>query len=187
MRRSALGVDRVVVLVAAVVGIVAGVVAVAWVSGLVRTVFGSAPASVDLNRGYASVLSADWWRWVSLGGGVVFVVLGLWWFIGHLRVTSVHRIQLPGSAPSGELTADTGAVTGAAGKVLQATPGVRSGSASLRTDRGQLVLALDAVVGPDADLRLLSAAAVRTAGEVAAVTELDGLYARGRVTVASRG
>lgn len=186
MNRAALVWDRVVTIVVGFVGLVVGLAAIAWVTGIFGRFRSGVPDRVDLHRGYGAALGTGWWPWVAGGGGVVLVVLGLWWLLAHITVNAVRHLELTGSGATGSLQAASSGVAKAAGQVFAACPGVRSASSSIRTDRGQLVLELAAVADPDVDLGLVAAAAVRTAGQVADVTGLDTLTARGKLTVAAR-
>ena len=184
MNRKALAVDRLAALVVGIVGLAVGLAGIAWSTGLLGRWLSGVADSYDLHTVDDHVFATSWWPWAAGFGGVLIAALGMWWLFGHFTTHRVRALTLPGSGPAGTLRADTSAVTAAAGEVLAANRGVRTASGYVGTDRHQLVLDLDAVVEPDIDLDMLSRAVQRTAGQVADVTGIEGMYARGRVTVA---
>jgi len=186
VNRKALALDRLAALVIGILGLAIGLAAIAWSTGLLARWVSGVADVYDLHRADDQIFATAWWPWVAGFGGAVIALLGLWWLLGHFKAHRVHSLTLPGSGPAGVLQADTSAVTRAAGEILAAGRGVRTASGYVGTDRRQLVLDLDTVVEPTVDLRHLSEAVARTAGQVADVTGMDGIYARGRVTVAGR-
>lgn len=184
MSRKALGIDRLAALVVGILALAVGLAGIAWSTGLLDRWVSGVGNSYNLHTVDDHVFATAWWPWAAGFGGVVIAALGLWWLLGHFKTHRVRALTLPGSGPSGTLRADTSAVTAAAGEVLAINRGVRTASGYVGTDRHQLVLDLDTVVEPGIDLDLLSRAVQRTAGQVADVTGIEGLYARGRVTVA---
>lgn len=180
------GVDRVAAFVAGLAALVVGLAGIAWGGGLLDRVFDSGvPGSIDLGRGH-DLTATSWWGWVAGLGGLVLVVLGLVWGVRHLGRHTVATLELPGSGPTGELSARTSAVTHAAAEVFASGPGIRSATSRIRTDRHQLVLELDAVADPRIDLAAAADAAALTAGEVVDLTGVAALHARGRLTVGGR-
>jgi hypothetical protein len=120
-----------------------------------------------------------WWPWVTGAGGVVLVVLGLWWLTAHVPRRRLGEIRLPGSGAEGILRVNTDAVALAAGESLGAADCVRSASGRAMVDRGRPTIVITATVDPLADLTLLGAAATQVQAEIARA--LDGVEMATRI------
>ncbi|MFB6721159.1 hypothetical protein ACFCV3_13400 [Kribbella sp. NPDC056345] len=175
MRRGVIALDRAVGTVIALGLLLVGGAMVAWR-------YGGLPSVPD--RITAGPTTAEWWPWATGAGGVVAILLGLWWLARHLPRRVGGRFALPGGDRSGRLTADAHSAVDAAAQALARTPGIRDGSGHVVADRGQLVAELTCTIEPTADLATVHSAAARTAAELATVVALPGIHTRVRLRVA---
>lgn len=181
MSRSALVTDRVAALVAGVLMLGVGALAIVWWSGR----WSALPDQIDAG-GLLAVLGQPWWPWVAGIAGLALLVLGVWWLAAHLRSQKVGRMALPGSSQEGKLTADARPVAKAAGEVLGTVRGVRSSRASISHDRGQIVARLTATIDPDADLRQVAEAADRVSADLRQVLGREDISCLVQLKVSSR-
>lgn len=181
MSRSALVTDRVAALVAGVLMLALGVLAIVWWSGR----WSALPDQIDAG-GLRDLLGQPWWPWAAGLAGLALLVLGVWWLAAHLRSQKVGRMALPGSSQEGKLTADARPVAKAAGEVLGTVRGVRSSRATISHDRGQIVARLTATLDPDADLRLVADAADRVSADLRQVLGREDISCLFQLKVSSR-
>lgn len=179
MRRGLVAFDRLAAVVIAVVLIGAGAAALGWRYDLIPDVSNR----LEIN-GLTDLPQMSWWPWATGTGGLLLAFLGLTWLARHLPRRGTGQLRLPGSDPTGRLTADANAAAGTAGKVLAQTPGVRDGSGRIMLDRGQLVAELTATLEPGADLDAVRAAAELTGEELHQVIGRDDLHHRIELRVA---
>ncbi len=179
MRRGVIALDRVAGTVVALGLLLAGGAMLAWRYGVLPT----APDRITAGP-WTDPTTAEWWPWATGAGGVVAILLGLWWLARHLPSRVGGRFALPGGDRSGRLTADAHSAVDAAAQALARTPGIRDGSGQVVADRGQLVAELTCTIEPTADLDTVHAAAVRTAAELATVVALPAIHTRVRLRVA---
>lgn len=178
MSRAVLALDRIVVLLVAIVLIAAGVAAFTWWLG---TSILSGP--VDAGA-VADQTTQPWWPWACGLLGVVLLVLGLRWLAAHVVPRGVDSLRLSGSDAHGKLTARARPVAQAAGDVLEMTPGIRSARGAIATDRGQVVVRITATVEPYAALADVAAAVDSMTGDLRAVLGRDDLHCQARLRVA---
>jgi hypothetical protein len=183
VKRSVLGLDRLLILLTGLVLLVAGVAVAAWGLGYLTAVWAGAPDQLSTVPA-TDVLSASWWGPVALAGGLVLGLLALWWLLAHRTHHSVGPLRLPGSGTDGRLTLDGTAAADAAAAVIARTPGVRSAKGKTITDRGQLVADLHVDVEPDADLRHVATATDAAMADLATVLGRDDVYSRVTLDVA---
>lgn len=172
--------DRVATVVVAFVLIAVGAVAVVWT--LDRWL--DLPRRTD-TADITAVLTSHWWPWVSAIAGVLLILGGLRWVLAHLPSGDVGQLNLPGTGDGGRLRFNAKSAASTAATVMSRLPSVRSASGKVRRDRGQLVVALDATVDPEADLHELAADADRVVADLAAVMGRRDLYGRVRLKVSS--
>ena len=185
MRRSVLGLDRIVAILVGLLLLVAGIGAAAWYTGGLRRLWPGFPRRLSTD-GTADVLDTDWWPWAGGAAGALAVLLGLWWLIAHLPRRSVGPLVLPGSGRAGRLLADPAGIATTAAEVLAETPGLRSVRSRVLRDRGELVVALAGTVDPRADLTDIVAATDAVAGELQTVLGRNDARARVHLSVARR-
>ncbi|MEO9323189.1 hypothetical protein ABFT23_06830 [Nocardioides sp. C4-1] len=139
-------------------------------------VTGSYPDRVD-PAPVARAVDAGWWPWASGTGGVVLVVLGLWWLLARIPRRGTTTIRLSGSGPEGRLVVDLGSVADAAAAQLMSLAPVASARGDVVRRRGTDVLELRVELAPGADLPSVT--------EAAAVVEADvhGAFPDDDVTV----
>lgn len=183
MKRSVLGLDRLLILLLALVLLAVGVATVAWGAGWLVQVWPGSPEELSTTP-VTDVLGASWWGWVALAGGVVLGLLAIWWLVAHRTHHSIGPLRLPGSDRTGALTLDGSAAVGAAADVVERTRGVRSAKGKTIADRGQLVADLHLTVEPDADLRAVTAATDAAMADLAGVLGRDDVRARVTLDVA---
>ncbi|MGV8965769.1 MAG: hypothetical protein ACOH2F_05775 [Cellulomonas sp.] len=181
MSRATLAFDRVVTLVVAVILIAVGAAGIAWWLDLITWL----PAQIDPSPAQ-DTLSQPWWPWVAGAVGVVAVLVGLRWLIGHLPDRGVGDLKLAGSLPGGRLRAAASPVARAAAQMLAGTPGVRSASGKVLRERGQLVARLTATIETRADLNAIAAAADQVAADLGAVLGRNDLYCQVKLKTATR-
>lgn len=173
--------DRFAALVAAVLALALGVLAILWWTGRWSALGQQVDASATMNA-----LDQPWWPWAVGLAGVILGLLGLRWLVAHLRSQGVGRLTLPGSSKAGRLTAEAKPVAKAAGDRLGKTRGVRSARATLTHDRGQIVARFTATVDPDADLALVASAADQVSAELRQVLGRDDVMCRVQLKVSAR-
>ncbi len=177
MRRGVIALDRAVGTVLGLSLLTAGGALIAWR-------YGELPSERLTAGPFTDPTSAEWWPWATGAGGVLAILLGLWWLARHLPRRVGGRFALPGGDRSGRLSADAHSAVDAAAQALARTPGIRDGSGQVVADRGQLVAELTCTIEPTADLDAVHAAASRTAAELATVVALPTLHTRIRLRVA---
>lgn len=183
MRRSVIGLDRFLAIVAGLCLLVAGAAAAAWYTGWLTDLWAATPVGLSTG-GATDVLEKSWWPWAAITGGVLAVILGLWWLIAHLPRRGVGMLVLPGSGKTGRLLVDPAGPAGAAADTLADTPGVRNARGKVLRDRGQLVVAITGTVDPSADLGEVAAAADAVTSDLQTVLGRDDARARVRLSVA---
>lgn len=181
MSRGTLAVDRLATVLLALICMVSGVLGFLWWRG-----------TFDVTRradmtGVRTVLEQPWWPWVALLAGLLLIVLGLRWLLGHLPRRGVDEINLDGSGQRGRLRAAAKPVAEAAAEALAAAPGVRSSRGSVIRERGQVVARLTCTVDPGADLSAVAAAADRVAADLAGVLGRDDLHCQVQLKVGPAG
>ncbi len=183
MKRSVLGLDRVVLVLLGLLVLAVGLVVAAWGAGLLPRVWDRSPDEVTLATA-TDAFAASWWPGASLAAGVVLGLLALWWLVAHRTHRSVGDLRLQGSTPADPRRVDGSAAAATAADVIAETHGVRSAGGKVVADRGHLVAELKVTVEPDADLTTVAAAADRTMGELATVLGRDDVTARVHLDVA---
>ncbi len=173
MSRATLAVDRVLGALTALLLIGAGLFGIAWWSG--RLV--SLPQRLDL-AGLGWLPRQGWWPWALGIVGVLLVLAGLRWLAGHLPGPGVTHLFLSGSSAEGKLIVSARPVASAAAQVLASTPGVGSVRGRIHRDRGQLVARLNASIEPEADLRVVAAAAGQVSAQLQQVLQREDLHCR---------
>lgn len=140
-------VDRCVAALLGLVLIAVGVGAFAWQRGYLPDDRAriAAPALSDATE-------SSWWLWAVGAAGVVLVLVGLCWLLGHLPRRSVGAQPLPSSSAAGALRVDASAVAAAAATDLASRPNIVSAEGKAVRDRGGVVLDIAAVIDPAADL-----------------------------------
>ena len=112
----------------------------------------------------------SWWPWASAGGGLLLVILGLRWLASHRRAPKAARIGLAGTATTGTLTADPGAVADAAADALRTQPSVLKASARAAIEGGVPTITLTATTSAVHGLAAVAAAADEVATTAAWMT-----------------
>ena len=181
MSRVTVAFDRVVTLALAVLVIGVGAAGIAWWLDLVSWL----PARMDLSWARDTV-GQSWWPWVAGVAGLVAVLVGLRWLIGHLPDRAVDDLTLSGSDPGGRFRAAANPVARAAAQMLAGAPGVRSASGKVLRERGRLVARLTATIETRADLTAIAAAADQVAADLGAVLGRDDLYCQIKLKTATR-
>ncbi len=185
MRRSVLGLDRVMAVLIGLILLVFGIAIAAWYNGNLRRLFPEFPKKLSTDKA-SDLANTSWWPWAAGAAGVILVILGLWWLIAHLPRRGVGLLVLPGSGRTGRLRVDPSGPASTAAEVLADAPGVRSAHSSVRRDRGQLIVGLSATMDPRADLGEVIAATDAVATDLNAVLGRDDARARILLSVARR-
>ncbi|WP_430785265.1 hypothetical protein [Actinoplanes sp. G11-F43] len=185
MRRTVLGLDRVVSLLLGIALAGLGAALLSWRADW--------PGGLWRDRrpypGTGSVQAATgqpWWPWACAAAGTVLVLAAVWWLIAHVPRRPVGALLLPGSDRDGRLLLDPGGPAGIAATVLADTPGVRSAHGRVVRERGRIVVVLTAVAEPHADLDDIAGAADAVTADLRTVLDRDDVVARVTVTVAAR-
>jgi hypothetical protein len=173
MSRATLAVDRVLGALTALLLIGAGLFGIAWWSGRLMAL----PQRLDL-AGLGWLPRAPWWPWALGLVGVLLVLAGLRWLAGHLPGPGVSHLVLTGSSAEGKLIVQARPVVSAAAEVLARTRGMRSVRGEIHRDRGQLVARLNATIEPEADLRVVAAAADQVSAQLQQVLQREDLHCR---------
>ncbi|MEO7060745.1 MAG: hypothetical protein ABI083_13580 [Lapillicoccus sp.] len=181
MSRTLIAVDRFMALVVGLALIAVGVAGALWWRGT----FASWPTRLDTSAAVI-MTTQPWWPYAAGLLGLVVILLGLRWLVGHLPGRAISQVTLPGSTPHGRLLAQVRPVTSAAADVLEQTPGVRSASATIQEQRGQFVARLNATIDQQADLSAVAAAADDVASDLARVLQRDDIYCQVNLSVAHR-
>jgi hypothetical protein len=185
MRRSVLGLDRILAILLGLILLAVGAAAAGWHSGGLRRLWPAFPKRLS-SAGATDVLNAGWWPWTAAGVGTLTVLLGLAWLVAHLPRRGVGLLVLPGSGKTGRLLVDPAGSASTAAEVLADSPGVRSAHSRVLHDRGQLVVALTGTIDPRANLTDVIAATDAVAADLQAVLGRGDARARIRLTVARR-
>lgn len=185
MSRATITADRMAAFLVGLLLICAGVAGALWWQGTLTTWFPGLSNRLDTSS-VTDLTRQSWWPWAAGAAGVVLVLAGLRWLIGHLPSRGVSQLKLPGSTSQGTLLAQVRPVAAAAAEALEQTPGVRSAKGSIREERGQLVARLNATVEQQADLAAVAAAADRVSAQLAQVLQRDDLACQVNLTVARR-
>lgn len=161
MGRVVLALDRLLALLVGAVLIALGLGAIAWQLGKL-----SWAQSMLTAHWLTTATTQGWWPWLTGGGGVLLILLGLWWLLSHLPRRRLGTVRLPGSGSEGILRANVDAVASAAAQSLGQADGVRSTGGKALVDRGRPTIVLTATVDPTADLHELTVAAERVQSEI---------------------
>jgi hypothetical protein len=181
MSRTTIGLDRVVLFIVAIGLIGVGAAGIAWWLDLVSWL----PARMDLSWARDTV-GQSWWPWVAGVAGLVAVLVGLRWLIGHLPDRAVDDLTLSGSDPGGRFRAAANPVARAAAQMLAGAPGVRSASGKVLRERGRLVARLTATIETRADLQAIATTADQLAADLGAVLGRDDLRCQVQLKTATR-
>lgn len=181
MSRSLVTLDRLMAFVVGLVLIAVGAAGVLWWRGT----FPSWPTKLDTGAAI-TMTGQPWWAWAVGIIGLVLVLLGVRWLIAHLPSRGVGQLKLPGSTPQGKLLAQVRPVANAAAEALEQTSGVRSASASIHKERGQLVARINATIEQQADLLAVAAAADQVSSDLARVLQRDDIHCQVNLSVAHR-
>jgi len=185
VKRSVIGLDRVLVLLLGLVLLVAGVAAALW--GAHRLPAGLTAPDPLRTGALTRAFDASWWTGAAGAGGVVLALLGLWWLVSHLPRRAGGTVALAGSAPGRRLALDLDSPVSVAADVLGATAGVRSARGSLsRGAHSGRVVTLRALVEPTADIPAVVAAAEGVCEDLLGVVGRSDVSARVQVAVARR-
>ncbi len=185
MSRGTITANRIVAFLVGLLLIGAGAAAALWWQGTLTTWFPRISNKIDTGS-VTNLTAQSWWPWAAGLVGVVLILLGLRWLIGHLPSRGASQLTLPGSTRQGKLVAQVRPVASAAAEALEQTPGIRSASGSLHQERGQLVVRLNATVEQQADLAVVADAADRVSAQLAQVMQRDDLLCQVNLTVARR-
>jgi hypothetical protein len=185
MRRSVLGLDRVLAILLGLILLAAGITVAAWYNGNLRRLFPQFPKELSTDKA-SDLANTDWWPWTAGAVGVLFVLLGLWWLLAHLPRRGVGLLVLPGSGRNGRLHVDPSGPASTAAEVLADTPGIRTAHGKVQRDRGQLIIALTATMDPRADLGQIVAATDAVATDLNTVLGRNDAHARILLSVARR-
>lgn len=172
MSRAVLALDRVVALLLGLSLLLAAAALILWwradwrLTGTLRT------------RAVLDHTTDSWWPWAIGAAGILLLVVGLRWLLAHIPRRGVSFVRLPGSGPSGRLTAQVSPVARAAAQVFEQIDGVRSARATVIRERGQLVARLRANIEPHAPLTHLAAEADAVAAQLREVLHRDDLHCR---------
>ena len=181
MSRALVTLDRLMAFLVGLVLIAVGAAAALWWRGT----FPSWPTTIR-TRTAVDLTSQPWWPWAAGLLGVALVLLGLRWLAAHLPGRGISQLTLPGSTPAGRLLAQVRPVANAAAEALEHTPGVRSASATIREERGQLIARLNATIEQQADLHAVAAAADHVSANLASVLQRDDMHCQVNLAVAHR-
>lgn len=167
MSRGVAAVDRLLALLLGLLLVAGGLGAAAWQRDLV-------PGATDRTRlgPVRTAAEQPWFPWAVGVGGVVVVLLVLWWVLAHLRRHRVKAVRLAGSDGTGVMRLHVGPVVEAAGHQLQQRLGVTSVRTSVTRERGAPVAELVVTTEHGADLGRVTTDVRHTCRELA--TALDG-------------
>jgi hypothetical protein len=118
MRRSVLGLDRVMATLLGVILLIFGIAMAAWYNGNLRRLWPQFPEELS-TAAVSDIVNTTWWPWAAGGVGALAVLLGLWWLIAHLPRRSISSLVLPGSGRSGRLVVDPASPADTAAEVLR--------------------------------------------------------------------
>lgn len=182
MTRTTLFLDRIATLLVGLSLLGAGICGGLWWDGRLPGV----PKRTD-TAAARDLVDAQWWPWASGAAGVVLVLIGVRWLLGHLASPRIRELRLAGSGPHGKLRVESGAVLDAAADALALGAGIRSAHGRLERDRGQRVAHLVATVEPEADLAHITAHADDVSALLRQTLQRDDVAARVELRTARRG
>ncbi len=178
MSRATVAVDRIALVLLALILLAAGALGLVWWSGRLA----SLPPTTDLGA-VAALTHEPWWAWALGALGVLLVLVGLRWMAAHLPDRGVSQLILAGSDGSGRLLVDASSVVTAAAEQLSRTPGVISVRGLIQRDRGQLVARFNTTLDRRADLHLVAEAADAVSAQLRDVLQRDDVDAAVRLKV----
>lgn len=165
MTRTAIALDRLVVLVVGLALSAIGVGALLWPTGLVPDApeLITAPALVN-------AINTPWWRWAVAGAGLVCVVVALRWIVAHLPALGTSPIRLHEAADLGTVSIDPRALAEAAADALERHPAVRTAKGKVVTDRGTRTIELAVTSAHPDELPTVVNAVDNTCADIARAT-----------------
>lgn len=181
MSRKLVAFDRIIVLLIGALLIAAAVLSILWWADVFDSSESLQVTGIDDPEGQA------WWPWAVGGAGILLGLLGLSWFIAHLKRQSLKMLRLKGSSPKGRLEVETSPVLDAAAEALENHIGVRSASGRMIKDRGQLIAEIDAKIEPSADLNYIKTACDDVAKQLNTMLQRDDIYCRVVLNAARHG
>jgi hypothetical protein len=148
MKRGAIVLDRILVLLIGLALVAVGVGAAAWQMDRLPFTLDSLNVS-----GYTDVSEQGWWPWALGAGGVVVVLLGLALLVKQFpaRRAPAVSVALP-EGKSGSLTFDVDAVGARAANEASEIEGVKSARSRTAVEKGVRMVTLLVTMNKDADV-----------------------------------
>jgi len=165
MTRTAITLDRVVVLVVGAVLVVVGVGALIWRTGLIEGLpqLITAPALVN-------AIDTPWWRWAVAGTGLLCVAVAMRWILAHLPARRATPIRLHDAAEAGTISINPAALANATADALQRHPAVRSAKGKVVTERGTRIIEIAVTAHHPDELATVVAVVDNTCAHLAQAT-----------------
>ena len=184
IKRSAVAVDQVAVLLLGLALTLGGLALLAWRPGLLADVWPDSwnpvQDQVRLDTGF---LDAEWRPWALGVVGVLSVVLGLGWLVSHVPNRAVGTVVLPGGPVPGTLRIDPSPAARTAAEELRKHPGVRKASAAVVRERRETVARMHVVLEPTGNLRDVVVAINQVSADLRQVLGTDRIAGRVEIEV----
>ena len=181
MKRRTVFLDRMAVLLLALVLVALGLAGLAWY----YDTWPHIPAQQGVGWLQPSI-AYWWWPWALLIVGVVLLAIGLRWTLAHVRSSRVGSLTLKGSSADNVLNVDAGKVVSAAASAFADTLGVRSARGHIERDRGQLVARVVASIDDSVSLATVSQRADEVSAMLRQALERADVTCRFEFKVATR-
>ena len=154
-----------------------GVAMILWRAGVLAT-----PASIDTSP-VMRVIGSDWWPWAAGVAGLVFVLLGIRWFVAYIPRPVAAALALSRSDEHGDLSLSLSALASAMDDRIAVAPGVDRCNSKVRVERGVRLIETRVHVDSGVHLRMLTEVVDDVARDVEAMLSGDAPAARARIYV----
>lgn len=169
--------NKVAVAVTGVAAVCLGVAMILWRAGILAN-----PASIDTTS-VTRLIDSDWWPWAAGVVGLLFVLLGIRWFVAYIPRPVATELALSESDEHGDLSVSLSALASAMDDRIAVAPGVHRSNSKVRVDRGARLIETRVHVDSGVHLRMLTEVVDDVARDVEVMLSGEAPAARVRVHV----